>query len=820
MDKNKKKITITVVSLLLLILLVVGVSYAAFKYAKEGTTVNKVSLATVTMLYTEGSNKISLENALPMEDEVGKKLSDPGQIFDFTVTINIKGQHNIAYEVTAEKDMNSTLTNDDVRIYLEKSTNPNGPYKEVSEPSGYIPMIQDDDFGAKTGEMRLDVGNTTTSVIYYYKLRMWLNKDYELTSTSKYFTIRVNVYGKDTSITYEEGISLDKTNATIKIGETVKLTETITPATANDKRVSWKTSNENIARVDSTGLVTGVGTGEAIVTVTTVNGKTASAKITVEKPEATGIKLNVNKVELITGKTTTVTATVEPPNAENKTLTWTSNNPRVATVDANGNITAVGAGTTKIVVKISNGISKEKMANTSEIIKEVDVTVRDSVSEGVILDKVTAEIVTGDITRLIATITPESSEDRILSWVSSDESIVTVNNGEITGVGVGTAQVTVTTVNGYSAVANIVVKNPEISDIVLSGNVTIKVGATHTPIITVTPPNARDKTIIWTSSNPSVAEVDQMGKITGVGEGEATIIATTVNGLTASLTITVKNIKTAVEILIDKANDSNMPSFNTFGDPKEMYVNNQPSTDQTPELVDYVYIGSTPNNYVEFNDELWRILGVFGVDDGSGIFKNSIKLVRNTGIEELPFDSDNKADWSKSSLMNLLNVGDYYTRTGKYKDYGLKKEAKEMIMPSIWYLGMLDLNPELDVYVRERSTRSNWKGNVGLVYASEYLELSSSSYEDDWFFVTDFASIDTRTTGGTITPTWTISIQNESTIPLILDTQRVIGCGGNVVCGAQNQNAVVKPAVYLNPSVGIIDGDGSIEKPYRFSMQY
>ena len=139
--KDKKKVGLTVVSLILLLIIVIGASYAAFSYAKEGGKENQISLATVTMTYTEGENKITLENALPMEDEVGKLLSDNNQVFDFTVSINIVGNQSIAYEVTAEKDQNSTLGNNDVRIYLEKSTSPTGGYQEVKSPSGYIPMI-------------------------------------------------------------------------------------------------------------------------------------------------------------------------------------------------------------------------------------------------------------------------------------------------------------------------------------------------------------------------------------------------------------------------------------------------------------------------------------------------------------------------------------------------------------------------------------------------------------------------------------------------------------------------------------------------------
>ncbi len=148
------------------------------------------------MTYNEGSNQISINNALPMEDTLGKLLTDTDQVFDFTISINIIGNATISYEVTAEKDDTSTLGNNDVRIYLEKSTDATN-YSAVKEPSGYIPLGSKNEFDASANEMRLDVGSTTSTVTYYYKLRMWVSKNYEVTNESRFFTIKVNAYGSD-----------------------------------------------------------------------------------------------------------------------------------------------------------------------------------------------------------------------------------------------------------------------------------------------------------------------------------------------------------------------------------------------------------------------------------------------------------------------------------------------------------------------------------------------------------------------------------------------------------------------------------------------
>ena len=189
--KNKK--VLTVIALVLLMLVTVGVTYAAFIYAGKGEKVNSLTTGTVTMAYNEATNGLSITNALPVEDCTGEKSTDT---FDFTMSIDMKGDFKISYEVTAEKDEASTLSDDDVRIYLERSED-GTTYEAVSGPNSYTMIGNEDEFGASANEMILDSGTVTKSVDYKYKLRMWLSKNAEVTDTSKFYTIKVNVYGKD-----------------------------------------------------------------------------------------------------------------------------------------------------------------------------------------------------------------------------------------------------------------------------------------------------------------------------------------------------------------------------------------------------------------------------------------------------------------------------------------------------------------------------------------------------------------------------------------------------------------------------------------------
>ncbi len=157
------------------------------------------------------------------------------------------------------------------------------------------------------------------------------------------------------------GVSLNKNATTIAIGANETLTATITPANADNQAVTWSSNNTAVASVDQTGKVTGVSAGTATITVTTQDGnKTASCTVTVPDPSAdpvavTGVSLNKTSTSLTVGATETLTATVAPANATNQAVTWSSNNTAVASVDQNGKVTAVAAGTATITVTTQDG---------------------------------------------------------------------------------------------------------------------------------------------------------------------------------------------------------------------------------------------------------------------------------------------------------------------------------------------------------------------------------------------------------------------------------------------------------------------------------
>ena len=147
------------------------------------------------------------------------------------------------------------------------------------------------------------------------------------------------------------GVVLGKTELTLVEGEEEKLAVAVTPENATDKSVVWESSNKSAAAVSQEGLVTAVGEGKATITVKTEDGEfSASCEITVEKKEVpvTGISIEPSSLKLPAGDTYSLIPHVQPSNATNQNIKWLSTNESVATVNAEGKVTAVAAGSAEI----------------------------------------------------------------------------------------------------------------------------------------------------------------------------------------------------------------------------------------------------------------------------------------------------------------------------------------------------------------------------------------------------------------------------------------------------------------------------------------
>ncbi|QNK41550.1 Ig-like domain-containing protein [Caproicibacter fermentans] len=317
------------------------------------------------------------------------------------------------------------------------------------------------------------------------------------------------------------GISLDKATLSLIKGNAATLTATITPEDATNKAVAWTSSNPSVAAVDSNGKVTATGGGTATITVTAKDGGfAASCTVTVKVP-VTGITLNQSNLTLIRGKTRDLIPTISPADATDKAIVWSTSNSSVVTVDNAGRITAISAGTAIITATTHNG------GFTSQCTVTVVVPVT-----GISLDKATLSLIKGNAATLTATITPEDATNKAVAWTSSNPSVAAVDSsGKVTAVGGGTATITVTAKDGgFAASCTVTVKVPVTGITLNHTSTTIAPGEFETLTATITPVDASNKNVTWSSSNPSVATVDEYGKVTSIGFGTTTITATTRDG--------------------------------------------------------------------------------------------------------------------------------------------------------------------------------------------------------------------------------------------------------------------------------------------------
>ena len=183
----------------------------------------------------------------------------------------------------------------------------------------------------------------------------------ELTFKSDKFSIYVLTY-KDTyySPSYPvTGIKVSPDTLTLaKKGETAQLTAEVTPSYADNKRVTWQSSDEKVATVDENGKVTAVGNGTAAINATSVSGSyTATVSVTVKIPmEIQKLTIEAEKETLTKiGESTELKVKIEPENADLQKLIWKSHNEKVAITDENGKVTAVGNGTAEITVTTEDG---------------------------------------------------------------------------------------------------------------------------------------------------------------------------------------------------------------------------------------------------------------------------------------------------------------------------------------------------------------------------------------------------------------------------------------------------------------------------------
>ena len=232
-----------------------------------------------------------------------------------------------------------------------------------------------------------------------------------------------------------------------------------------------------------------------------------------------------------------------PRNYTMQSVSYSSNRPSVATVDANGNVTFIGGGKATIIIKaISQTIDRRGRVRTKTSTIKKNITVNQPV-ESISLNTADTTIARRQKVRLTPVFAPATASNKKLKWITSNKKVATVSSsGVVTGRAGGTAVITCRAQDGSGASASCSVTVTPIHPTGLrlsQSALTIKAGKTSSLKATVAPKNTDFKTVTWTSSNPAIAVVDARGRVRGAAPGTVTITATTSNDLSASCAVTI-----------------------------------------------------------------------------------------------------------------------------------------------------------------------------------------------------------------------------------------------------------------------------------------
>ena len=264
-----------------------------------------------------------------------------------------------------------------------------------------------------------------------------------------------------------------------------------------------------------------------------------------ETPETiavTGIMLNPTSVELTEGESVTITATVSPSDATNKNVQWSSSNPDIQV--SNGTVTTSfkpGAATTSVGGRLVLG--KGTITATTEdggkkATCEITVFAKINAVSGITLSEDYLFLEKGQSYQIKATVQPDDATDKTVQWESSDASVATVDqNGTVNAIGSGKTNITASA-GGKSATCAVTVVIPVTSIELNKTSLTLEKGTSETLKATVSPQDATDKEVKWTTSDASVASVDQNGRVTAIKGGDATITAS-VGSFTATCEVSV-----------------------------------------------------------------------------------------------------------------------------------------------------------------------------------------------------------------------------------------------------------------------------------------
>ncbi len=348
-----------------------------------------------------------------------------------------------------------------------------------------------------------------------------------------------------TNDTLVKSIQVEPDSLDLVVNDTFRLSVTVLPQNAQDRSVTWSSSNEAVATVSNDGTVTAISPGtDVVITASSSNGLTDSCivNVTADVIEAESVEVIPHELHMEKDTSYMLKTKFIPENATDTQVVWSSDHEEIVTVnEKTGELYAVAEGDATITVSLQNG----KGSDTCLV-----HTVDDGKVRGIWVLPSSLDLAEADSYELSATVFPYTALDQRVLWYSSDESVATVDaSGRVTAVNGGdtsrTCNITAMTYatdeygNHYSDSCEVQVwgKGQPIEPVSVSlvpSELFIASGANYWIEAVYNDPDARDVGISWVSSNPEIVNVDQYGKIQTLRPGDAIITVTLKNGSTAT----------------------------------------------------------------------------------------------------------------------------------------------------------------------------------------------------------------------------------------------------------------------------------------------
>ena len=310
----------------------------------------------------------------------------------------------------------------------------------------------------------------------------------------------------------------------LPLGKNQRLNISALPTDATDRAVTMTSDDPAVCTLAGTATLKPVALGECNVTIASVQNPevTYVYHVIVVQP-VSKLSVSADKNELYIGETAQLSVGYTPENASVKQATFASKKEKVATVDANGVVTALSKGTATLEATAADGSGKKAT---------VRVTVKQQ-PEAITLKTTDVTLNVGKTTRLSASVSPASTNDKSVVWTSSDESIATVTNtGSVKGIAPGSCTITCASKDfpSVSATATIHVQQPVTRIAFTEKSVSFNVNTTLQSYYEVEPASATNQGVTFSSSNERVATVDANGLITGHMKGTCTITVKATDG--------------------------------------------------------------------------------------------------------------------------------------------------------------------------------------------------------------------------------------------------------------------------------------------------